>query len=64
GDAMPMAELGGYSRVEDALHLEITDVRAIGSDWRITARPVSGGSPLSPPDVHRQMFTARCSQGS
>jgi len=42
GDAMPMAELGGYSRLEDALHLEITDVRAVGSDWRITARPVSG----------------------
>ncbi|MGH8563820.1 MAG: bifunctional diaminohydroxyphosphoribosylaminopyrimidine deaminase/5-amino-6-(5-phosphoribosylamino)uracil reductase RibD [Gammaproteobacteria bacterium] len=42
GDAMPMAALGGYSRLEDALHLEITDVRAIGSDWRITARPVSG----------------------
>ena len=58
GDAMPMAELGGYSRLEDALRLEITDVRAIGSDWRITARPVSGGSLLSPPDIHRPMFTA------
>ena len=65
GDAMPMVELGGYSRLEDALHLEITDVRAIGSDWRITARPVSGGSRPDPiftarcsrPDVHRQMFT-------
>ncbi len=42
GDAIPMAALGGYSRLEDALHLEITDVRAIGSDWRITAEPVSG----------------------
>ncbi len=59
GDAMPMAALGGYSGLKDALHLEITDVRAIGSDWRITARPVSGGSPL-----HRPMFAARCSQES
>ncbi|MGH8571815.1 MAG: RibD family protein, partial [Gammaproteobacteria bacterium] len=42
GDAMPMAALGDYSRLEDALHLEITDVRAIGRDWRITARPGSG----------------------
>jgi len=64
GDAIPMAALGGYSRLEDALQLEITDVRAIGSDWRITARPVSGGSPLSPPDVRGLMFTARCSPES
>lgn len=42
GDAMPMAELGGYTHLEDAPALEITDVRAVGRDWRITARPVSG----------------------
>ncbi len=37
--AIAMAELGDYARLDDAPSLEITDLRAVGRDWRITARP-------------------------
>lgn len=36
--AMPMARLE-FDMMEQALDLEITDVRAVGDDWRITAHP-------------------------
>ena len=37
-DAMPMAVLP-FSAMSEALALEITDIRAVGNDWRITATP-------------------------
>ena len=43
-DAMPMAVLP-FSAMSQALALEITDIRAVGNDWRITATP--GGETCS-----------------
>jgi len=43
-DAMPMAVLP-FSAMSQALALEITDIRAVGNDWRITATP--GGNTCS-----------------
>jgi diaminohydroxyphosphoribosylaminopyrimidine deaminase/5-amino-6-(5-phosphoribosylamino)uracil reductase len=37
-DAMPMAVLP-FSAMSEAMALEITDIRAVGKDWRITAIP-------------------------
>jgi diaminohydroxyphosphoribosylaminopyrimidine deaminase/5-amino-6-(5-phosphoribosylamino)uracil reductase len=34
--------LPGLERMQDRIELEITDVRAVGRDWRITARPRMG----------------------
>ncbi len=42
--AMPMAELP-FEAMSEALNLEITDIRAVGKDWRITAIP--GGDKCS-----------------
>lgn len=38
GDGRPLAELP-FTRLADAIDLNITDVRAVGEDWRITAQP-------------------------
>jgi len=43
-DGMPMAVLP-FSAMSEALALEITDIRAVGNDWRITATP--GGETCS-----------------
>jgi len=43
-DAMPMAVLP-FSAMSQALALEITDIRAVGKDWRMTATP--GGDTCS-----------------
>jgi len=43
-DAMPMAVLP-FSAMSEAVALEITDIRAVGKDWRITATP--GGETCS-----------------
>ncbi|MBL4782981.1 MAG: bifunctional diaminohydroxyphosphoribosylaminopyrimidine deaminase/5-amino-6-(5-phosphoribosylamino)uracil reductase RibD [Porticoccaceae bacterium] len=43
-EGMPMAVLP-YSTMSEALALEITDIRAVGKDWRITATP--GGEKCS-----------------
>lgn len=41
GDARGLFHLPGLERMADRINLEITDVRAVGRDWRITARPVA-----------------------
>lgn len=38
GDGWPLAELP-FTRLAEAIDLSITDVRAVGEDWRITAQP-------------------------
>ncbi len=38
-DAVAMVDLAGLERIDDAPSLEITDLRAVGRDWRISARP-------------------------
>jgi diaminohydroxyphosphoribosylaminopyrimidine deaminase/5-amino-6-(5-phosphoribosylamino)uracil reductase len=38
-DGIPMAAFGGHADLKDCPALEITDVRPLGPDWRITARP-------------------------
>jgi len=37
--ARGLFHLPGLERMQDRIELEITDVRAVGQDWRITARP-------------------------
>ena len=39
GDARPLFALPGLTRMAQQRPLEILDIRAIGRDWRITARP-------------------------
>ncbi len=39
-DARGLFRLPGLERMEEAIGLEIADVRAVGRDWRIIARPV------------------------
>ena len=41
--AMPMLALG-FDKMLEALSLDIVDIRALGQDWRITARPVYQGA--------------------
>ena len=38
-DARGLFRLPGLERMEEAVGLEILEVRAIGNDWRVTARP-------------------------
>ncbi|MEE9304239.1 MAG: bifunctional diaminohydroxyphosphoribosylaminopyrimidine deaminase/5-amino-6-(5-phosphoribosylamino)uracil reductase RibD [Thiotrichaceae bacterium] len=38
-DARGLLNLPGLERMQDKIHLDIKDIRAIGSDWRIIARP-------------------------
>jgi diaminohydroxyphosphoribosylaminopyrimidine deaminase/5-amino-6-(5-phosphoribosylamino)uracil reductase len=33
-----------FDRMADAQHVHITDIRAVGEDWRITARPLAKGA--------------------
>lgn len=42
-DGMPMATLA-LNTMSEALELDITDIRAVGKDWRITAVPLVSGS--------------------
>lgn len=46
GDARPVFELPGLTRMAQQRPLDIRDIRALGKDWRITAvpRPVSGNA--------------------
>ncbi|GEK49119.1 riboflavin biosynthesis protein RibD [Bisbaumannia pacifica] len=39
GEARPLFQLPGLERMTQQRPLEILDIRAIGQDWRITARP-------------------------
>ncbi|QJQ96925.1 MULTISPECIES: bifunctional diaminohydroxyphosphoribosylaminopyrimidine deaminase/5-amino-6-(5-phosphoribosylamino)uracil reductase RibD [Halomonadaceae] len=39
GEARPLFELPGLERMAQQRALEILDIRAIGRDWRVTARP-------------------------
>ncbi|MDN3558236.1 bifunctional diaminohydroxyphosphoribosylaminopyrimidine deaminase/5-amino-6-(5-phosphoribosylamino)uracil reductase RibD [Halomonas maura] len=39
GEARPLFALPGLERMEQQRPLEILDIRAVGRDWRITARP-------------------------
>ncbi len=39
GEARPLFQLPGLERMAQQRPLEILDIRAIGKDWRITARP-------------------------
>ncbi|WP_051234171.1 bifunctional diaminohydroxyphosphoribosylaminopyrimidine deaminase/5-amino-6-(5-phosphoribosylamino)uracil reductase RibD [Halomonas halocynthiae] len=39
GDARPVVELPGLTRMAQQRPLEIRDIRALGNDWRITAVP-------------------------
>ncbi|MFP4262788.1 MAG: bifunctional diaminohydroxyphosphoribosylaminopyrimidine deaminase/5-amino-6-(5-phosphoribosylamino)uracil reductase RibD [Halomonas sp.] len=39
GDARPLFQLAGIESMEHQRGLEILDIRAVGQDWRITARP-------------------------
>jgi diaminohydroxyphosphoribosylaminopyrimidine deaminase/5-amino-6-(5-phosphoribosylamino)uracil reductase len=41
-DARGLLHLPGIERMDRVPALEITDVRAVGQDWRITARPLAG----------------------
>ncbi|WP_104202208.1 bifunctional diaminohydroxyphosphoribosylaminopyrimidine deaminase/5-amino-6-(5-phosphoribosylamino)uracil reductase RibD [Billgrantia saliphila] len=41
GEARPLFALPGLTRMAEQRPLEILDIRAIGRDWRITARPES-----------------------
>lgn len=36
--ARPLLDLPEIQRMADRFHLEVTDIRAVGKDWRITAR--------------------------
>ena len=40
--ARPLFRLPGIERMDQRLALEIEEIRAVGPDWRITARPGSG----------------------
>ncbi|TFH86542.1 bifunctional diaminohydroxyphosphoribosylaminopyrimidine deaminase/5-amino-6-(5-phosphoribosylamino)uracil reductase RibD [Billgrantia azerbaijanica] len=44
GEARPLFALPGLERMAQQRPLEILDIRAVGRDWRITARPVSTGA--------------------
>ncbi|MDZ7853730.1 MAG: bifunctional diaminohydroxyphosphoribosylaminopyrimidine deaminase/5-amino-6-(5-phosphoribosylamino)uracil reductase RibD [Halomonas sp.] len=48
GEARPLFELPGLSLMAQQKGLEILDIRAVGDDWRITARPVKSRGPSSP----------------
>ncbi len=39
GEARPLFELPGLSLMAQQKGLEVRDIRAVGQDWRITARP-------------------------
>ncbi|MFC2992586.1 bifunctional diaminohydroxyphosphoribosylaminopyrimidine deaminase/5-amino-6-(5-phosphoribosylamino)uracil reductase RibD [Halomonas tibetensis] len=39
GDARPLFQLAGIETMAQQRGLEILDIRAVGNDWRITARP-------------------------
>lgn len=39
GDARPLLELPGLALMAEQRSLDILDIRAVGRDWRITARP-------------------------
>ncbi|MCW4149563.1 bifunctional diaminohydroxyphosphoribosylaminopyrimidine deaminase/5-amino-6-(5-phosphoribosylamino)uracil reductase RibD [Halomonas sp. 18H] len=39
GEARPLFELPGITRMDEQRPLTITDIRAVGQDWRITAVP-------------------------
>ncbi len=39
-NACGLLNLPGLEQMQDKIHLEIKDIRAIGSDWRIIARPL------------------------
>ncbi len=39
GEARPLFELPGLARMAEQRPLDILDIRAVGRDWRITARP-------------------------
>lgn len=39
GEARPLFELAGISTMDQQRRLDILDIRAVGRDWRITARP-------------------------
>jgi len=43
--ARALVRLPGLERLADAVALEIEDVRAVGADWRIIARPRAGAVP-------------------
>mgnify|MGYP000308864565 CR=1 FL=1 len=47
GEARPLFELPGLSLMAQQKGLEILDIRAVGNDWRITARPVKARDPSS-----------------
>lgn len=40
-EARPLLALAGIQRMEQQRRLEIVDIRALGQDWRILARPLS-----------------------
>lgn len=40
-EARPLLALSGIQRMEQQRRLEIVDIRALGQDWRILARPLS-----------------------
>lgn len=43
GEARPLFALPGVERMAQQRALDIEDIRAVGRDWRITARPLSTG---------------------
>ncbi|WP_355660329.1 bifunctional diaminohydroxyphosphoribosylaminopyrimidine deaminase/5-amino-6-(5-phosphoribosylamino)uracil reductase RibD [Halomonas salifodinae] len=45
GEARPLFQLPGLERMAQQRPLEILDIRAIGQDWRITARPKAAIKP-------------------
>jgi diaminohydroxyphosphoribosylaminopyrimidine deaminase/5-amino-6-(5-phosphoribosylamino)uracil reductase len=51
--ARPLVHLPGLSRMGERLELVITDLRAIGQDWRITARLASAPDLLESPGEGR-----------
>lgn len=40
-DARSLLNFSGVDAMSDKIYLEITDLRAVGKDWRITAKPLS-----------------------
>ncbi|HSH50053.1 MAG TPA: RibD family protein, partial [Halomonas sp.] len=48
GEARPLFELPGLSRMAQQRHLDIRDIRALGKDWRITALPQPDTSRATP----------------
>ncbi|MDN3519963.1 bifunctional diaminohydroxyphosphoribosylaminopyrimidine deaminase/5-amino-6-(5-phosphoribosylamino)uracil reductase RibD [Halomonas ramblicola] len=45
GDARPLFQLAGIETMAQQRPLEILDIRAVGHDWRITARPLRRTAP-------------------